>query len=542
MPTDVLYIGLAFLEGFALIISPCILPILPIILSGSLQGSKKRPMGIIVGFVLTFAILTFFSRKLIEYTDVNLDMVRDISYGILLLLGIMMVSTYLTEKFNLLTTKLTATGASWQSANNPQGGFLSGILFGGLVGLIWTPCAGPILAAVIVQTVLQQTSLVSFLTLLAFGIGAGVPMLLIALFGRTIMNRVGFFKTHAMLFRKILGIIIIFAVAYLILNEGAIGASTNFSSNTQQNNIVDGVLNPYPAPAIEGIDAWINSNPLTLPELKGKVVLIDFWTYSCINCVRVIPYLNNWYAKYHDKGLEIIGIHSPEFQFEHDLNNVEEAVKRYGIHYPVGLDNNFRTWLNYRNSYWPAHYLINQKGYVVYQHFGEGNYDITENNIRYLLGINNAEKMADFGGSPEAANLTPETYLGFARMDRFQSNEAVRQDLVTHYSYPTSLGTDHWALQGDWLISADKITAMAKNAMIKIHFNAQKVFIVMGNKTGFPIVVKLLLDGAPIEGKSSLTVNAHTLYQAVELPEVMNKTLQLEVLVPGLEIYTFTFG
>jgi len=199
---DYLSIILAFLEGIALIVSPCILPILPIILSGSLEGDRERPYGIIVGFVITFALFTFFSRALVLHTGINIEVIRYVSYGLLFLFGIIMLSTYLTEKFTLLTSRLSNTGSSWLSANDSQGGFISGLILGGLVGIIWTPCAGPILASVIVQTVLQKTTLSSFFVVIFFAIGAGMPMLLIALFGRDLMDKVKFFKTHAYLLRK----------------------------------------------------------------------------------------------------------------------------------------------------------------------------------------------------------------------------------------------------------------------------------------------------------------------------------------------------
>ncbi len=219
MRVELINIGLAFLEGFALIISPCILPILPIILSGSLEGGKKRPLGIIIGFVLVFALFTLFSKKLVELSGLDLNLIRNISFVLLLALGIVMISTYLTEKFSHLTQRLANVGSSFTVVNNPEGGFFSGILFGGLVGFIWTPCAGPILAAVIVQTVIQQTTLNSFLTLLSFGIGAAVPMLIIALLGRRILTQFSFFRNRASFFRKILGVIIIASVIFMIAGD-----------------------------------------------------------------------------------------------------------------------------------------------------------------------------------------------------------------------------------------------------------------------------------------------------------------------------------
>lgn len=551
MSTDILNIGLAFVEGFGLIISPCILPILPIILAGSLESSKKRPIGIVVGFVFMFALFTFFSRKLVQYSGIDLTLIRHISYVLLALFGVVMLSSVLTEKFARLTQKLGNTGSSL-SANNPQGGFFSGIIFGALVGLIWTPCAGPILAAVIVQTVIQTTSLSSFFVILAFGIGAAIPMLIIALFGRKMMNRFSFFKKHTELFRKVLGVIIIASVGYMIYSEGAtvsFAGSENASTQSQSAQLIGGLGSPYAAPDIAGITAWINSQPLTMQQLKGKVVLIDFWTYSCINCIRTLPYIKTWYQKYHDKGFEIIGVHSPEFDFEKNESNVRNAVKNDGILYPVALDNNFVTWRNFNNSYWPAHYLIDKNGQVVYQHFGEGDYDVTENNIRFLLGLKGPATTET--GNEENINeaQTPETYLGYARMSNYASPEKISAGKSATYTFPDRVAENQWALSGDWKVNADRIVSTSANASLKMHFNARKVYMVMGSSAGFSIRVKVMLNGEGVQSEkggdvtnSTMTVTSNRLYEVISLPAASNGVLQITASAPGLEVYTFTFG
>ncbi len=544
---DYINIGLAFLEGLALIISPCILPILPIILAGSLDSGKKRPLGIILGFVITFTLFTFFAKALVVLTGINLNFLRYVSYILLVLFGIVMVSTYLSEKFTLITQGLARTGSSIETLNDPNAGFKSGIVLGSLIGLIWTPCAGPILAAVIVQTVLQQTNLNSFLVVLFFGIGAAIPMLLIALFGRNMMIKFSFFKTHAYTFRKILGMIIIISVAFLMVDERISSAPSNASPESSA-QVSNWFSEPYPAPEIAGISSWINSAPLDLKELKGKVVLIDFWAYSCINCIRALPYLKDWYQKYHDKGLVIIGVHAPEFQFEHDLSNVKNAVEKFGIKYPVALDNNFTTWRNYNNQYWPAHYLIDKKGDVIYTHFGEGEYAVTENNIRYLLGLTGTSttKVTE---ENIAGNQTPETYLGSTRANAFSSPESIKLNQQSLYTFPIVLENHHWALNGAWTITPEKIISSQADASLKIHFNAGKIFIVMGSVSALSVKVKLQLNGEPVvneKGKdvidSVITVDSHRLYEAVVLKQSSNGILQITALSPGLEIYTFTFG
>ncbi len=460
-----------------------------------------------------------------------------------------MLSSFLTEKFAQLTQRLANTGSAFSTANNPEGGLMSGILLGGLIAIIWTPCAGPVLAAVIVQTVIQKTNFLSFLALVAFGTGAAIPMLLIVLFGRQLMEKLGFLKRHTVLFRKMLGAIIILSVGYMIYLEEGIGrAYADEINHTTSTGLQNGIAIPYMAPSIDGIDAWINSEPLQINALKGKVVLIDFWTYSCINCMRTLPYLNEWYRKYHDQGLVIIGVHTPEFDFEKKLDNVKNAVVQDGIKYPVALDNHFVTWQNFNNQYWPAHYLIDKKGYVVYTHFGEGEYDVTENNIRYLLGIKEFVTTKT-SGQPITINETPETYLGYSRAEHFSSPEAISNDQSSVYSFPEKIAQDHWALQGSWKIMADRIISAKNNAAIEINFYARKVYIVMGNATSKTIKVDLLLNGKKVlvnKGKnvidSSIDVNKYSLYEAIDLDQPGNDILEVISSSPGLEVYTFTFG
>jgi cytochrome c biogenesis protein CcdA/thiol-disulfide isomerase/thioredoxin len=543
-PTSI-NITLAFLEGFALIISPCILPVLPIVLSGSLTGNKARPLGIISGFVLSFTVLTLFSRFLIHYTNINVVVLRNLAFAILVILGCVMISTSLTEKFAQLTQRLTNVGSSLTTVNDGQSGFFGGLLFGSLIGVVWTPCAGPILAAVIVQVVLQQTSISSLLTVLAFAIGAGLPMIFIALLGRSVLNKFQVFRTKTILLRKLLGVIIILSVGFLMFDTSTLTFAQP-SSATTASTLINGIARPYQAPALQGLDPWINSQPLQLTELRGKVVLIDFWTYSCINCLRTLPYLKNWYANYHDKGLVIIGIHAPEFEFERNADNVKNAVNELGIHYPVALDNQFSTWRNFNNRYWPAHYLINKNGEVVYEHFGEGEYDVTENNIRYLLGLTGTINKTATETSSYAE--TPETYFGYLRANSYASPEAINQGRAGTYTYPAILAQDNWALKGEWKIAGEKIVALKAGAAIKLHFYAKNVYAVMGN-TGIPVKVRLALNGeAVVLEKGGAVINSNVLvknnklYYLLAFPQEKEGIVELTALSPGLEIYTFTFG
>ena len=551
MQADFVNIGLGFIEGLALVASPCVLPILPILFAGSVAGNPRRPLGIVLGFVLMFALFTLFSRELVVFIDLEGDTIRISAYAMLLALGVIMLSAWLSDKFSTLTQSMGSMGGNLSSHTTSQGGFLSGLLVGALVALIWTPCAGPILAAVIVQTVIQQTTAMSFVVLIAFGVGVTLPMLLVALIGRSMIHRLSFLRPYAQIIRKILGLLIICSVAFMVYTENRMGV---FSATTIEERtplrLVHGILIPYQAPAIEGIKTWINSKPLTIADLKGHVILVDFWTYSCINCKRTLPYLIDWYKKYHDEGLVIIGVHSPEFEFEKNPDHVQQAVVQDGIKYPVALDNQFTTWRNYKNQYWPAQYLINKQGDVVYTHFGEGDDDMTENNIRYLLGIHGRVDVKDDQTSWASYRQTAETYLGYARAENFSGgSQAMVDDKLTQYAFPESLGSDTWGLQGPWVIMPDRIISGEANAAIEIKFHARHVYVVMGNQTKQPIKVNVLLNGEPITtfkgsdvSDGTLTVDKHSIFEVIDLGKPNDGVLQLIITQPGLELYTFTFG
>ncbi|MGC1183043.1 cytochrome c biogenesis protein DipZ [Legionella sp.] len=539
MEANFITIFLGFIEGFGLIISPCILPVLPVFVAASLTGSKKRSLGMLIGFSLFFAVLIFFSRQLVNYLGINFTVVRTIGYVSLILLGLMMLSNNLTEQFNRITQRLTGFGADLYAKNNAQRGFCNGLFLGGLIAVIWTPCAGPILAAIIVQTVIQRTTVLSFFTLFAFALGAVIPMFIVSLYGQKIMTTFTFFKRQAELFRKLLGGIIITSVLYMMyFDRVVVSTYTEQTGIKTTTSLIGGLWHPYPEPEITGITSWINSSPINLNDLKGKVVLIDFWTYSCINCLRSLPYVKYWYNHYHDKGLVVIGIHTPEFNFEANPENVRAAVQREGILYPVALDNNYLTWINFNNHYWPAHYLINKKGEVVYEHFGEGNYEIMENNIRYLLGINKLTILNSKKSSPIAYSQTPETYLGYERADvrlspSFIENKAFR------YHFSSLLPVNAWSLEGLWQVNADSILATEANAVLKIHFKAKKVFFVMGNNTTKPIQVKVRLNSV---AEKSLLVDNYSIYEAVSQRQFSSGYLEIIATEPGIKIYTVTFG
>ena len=537
---------LAFAEGVAVVASPCILPVLPLVLGASAFGGKSRPYGIIVGFILSFTAFAFGSRWLIGALGIDLDLVKNASYGLLMAMGLVLIIPALSRRFANMTSGL-ADHATNMSNRFSGDGFISGIGLGGLIGLVWTPCAGPILAAVLVQIIRQESDLQSIVTLAAFASGSGIPMLLIALLGRRLAGHLNFLKRHTEGLHRAFGVLILLGVGLLASGvdlPNLLKGRPMIATAEAAPMLEDALDQPYTAPELKGITAWLNSQPLTLVGLKGKVVLIDFWTYSCINCIRTLPHITEWDAKYRDKGLVIIGVHAPEFAFEKKQENVQAALQQYGIRYPVALDNNLDTWTNFNNRYWPAHYLIDRNGQVVYTHFGEGKYDVTERNIQILLGEKAAAAETD-EAKPYSVGQTPETYLGSSRAGSFTGSPALGATDAKGQTYRAAsfLPVHHWSLNGGWRVEGEKITATTAQSTLKLNFIARKVFLVLGTADGQPVPVTLTLNGQPLpDDKGQVMVSGHKLYQLVELPAVQNAQLELTAARPGLEAYAFTFG
>ena len=540
-------IGLSFLEGLALITSPCILPILPLMLGASIDGGKKRPLGIIVGFVFAFTVFAMLSRQIVNSLGINIEIIKYGSLALLALFGAILLSEKLSAIFSGATSGFANLGN--KLSNNSQDGFFSGIFIGMLIGLIWTPCAGPILAVVLVQIIRQESNTQALFLVGAFAIGAGLPMFIISLTGRKIMSKLKFLTTYTKTIRKTFGALILLTVCFIAFdgNARSFFADKKTTEISSANGLQDGLENPYPAPEISGIENWLNSDPIKISSLKGKVVLIDFWTYSCVNCTRTLPYITKWDETYRDKGLVIIGIHAPEFEFEKNAENVQNALKAHSIKYPVALDNKLDTWTNFQNKYWPAHYLIDKAGNVVYTHFGEGNYDKTENNIRQLLSLNKSEKTT-LENQSFNRNQTPETYLSFARTMNFASNEKFKSGITT-YTLPQFLSSDNWALLGKWKIEAERITSQRIGAKLQLNFTAKKVFLVLGSNSAKPIVATIKLNGKPLKKfagkdvkKSQIIIAKHDLYELVNQDSAQNGLLEITSVDAGLEAYAFTFG
>lgn len=561
-----LLIAFAFLAGLVTVLSPCVLPLLPIILSSTAESGKQKPLGVVVGFVLSFTFFTLFLSSLVQLFNFPADNLRAFSIVILIFFGL----SLLVPKIQLWLEILFGRLANYVPTVKGRPSFVGGLLIGFSLGLLWTPCVGPILASVISLSITGEVSTQSALITFAYALGTALPMLMIMLAGSTALQKVPWLVKNTGKIQKAFGVLMVLTAIGIFFNVDrkfqtfilrtfpnyGVGL-TKFEDNDQVRKAlqqinkkpVDEKLMGEPmsdviskgpvAPELTLGGAWLNSEPLTLEKLKGKVVLIDFWTYSCINCQRTLPYLRTWWEKYKDKGLVIIGVHSPEFEFEKNIKNVEAATKDFSLTYPIMQDNDFATWRAYDNHYWPAKYLIDKDGYIRYTHFGEGQYDETERVIQNLLEETGAQLSADISNPDyKIETKTPELYLGYARLQNLVSPEKVAQDKVAIYSAPKILPVNRFSFEGSWRV-ASEYSAPAENAVLTLNFDAKNVFLVMRPKAEKSGKVNVSLDGEQVK---VIEVNGDKLYQLIELPSAGPHQLKLNFLDDNIEIYAFTFG
>lgn len=547
----------AFLAGIVTVLSPCILPVLPAILSGSTLQGRLRPLGIVTGLVISFTFFTLLLTAIVHATGLNANVLRYIAIAIVFLFGLILLFPQLSERFANITAPIASIGTDIQG-KKPRSGFGGGVILGLALGLLWTPCAGPILAAITTLVATQTVNISILLMTLFYSIGAGIPMLLIAYGGNKMIQSSRFLSAHSEGIRRGFGgLMILTAISIalhwdMILQEQIIRVippvliENNLLVKEELAKLQTGggqgeftLFNTSPgqlpsygvSPELTGIVNWINSPPLSLMQLKGKVVLIDFWTYSCINCLRTLPYIKQWYADYHDKGFVVIGVHTPEFEFEKIPHNVAEATARLGITYPVAQDNDYKTWLAYHNQYWPAHYLVDQKGNIRMIHFGEGKYVETENAIRSLIGLSPLTKE-----EPVASHrpITPETYLGTQRGTSYNSAITLKLNQTASYHYK-KLDPHEVGLKGLWKVEEEKIISESSESYLDLDFLSRKVYLVLGGSSSTPLEV--FLDGQP---KGKIVVDGDRKYDIVDASYGWHL---LSLKVPkGVSAYAFTFG
>lgn len=574
----ILLIAFAFLAGIITVLSPCILPILPIILTSSIGGvntGKSRPLGVVIGFILSFTFFTLFLSTIVRLSGISADTLRLVS---VLVIGGFGVSL-LIPQFQVLVERMFSKLAAFMPSSQGRTGFGGGLLIGLSVGLLWTPCVGPILASVISLAITGTVTFDAFLITLAYALGTAIPMFLIMLGGQNALRRVPWLLANLGHIQKLFGILMILTAigiffnidrkfqTYVLNTFPQYGAGlTQLEDNDAIRNELDkkagqeikkedmgkpmfDLIEPKGVKAPELIPggAWFNSDPMTLSELKGKVVIIDFWTYSCINCQRTMPYLRAWHEKYADKDLVILGVHAPEFEFEKSEKNVAQAIKDFKLPYPIVQDNDFATWRAYNNRYWPAKYIIDKEGYIRYTHFGEGAYDETEKVIQDLLKETGAKDVTNEINNPtyQIQSKTPEIYLGYGRIDHFGSPEQIKRNALSAYTSPVNLGNNQVAYEGNWNIM-DEYANPQKGAKLHLNFESKEVFLVMRTKDT-PAKVKVYVDDklqyfGVDNVNGTVTVNKDTLYKLINLPAPGRHILRLEFEDSNAELFAFTFG
>jgi cytochrome c biogenesis protein CcdA/thiol-disulfide isomerase/thioredoxin len=378
-------LALALAAGLVTVASPCSLPMLPVLLGASWgRRDARRPLFVVTGFVATFAATAFAFGISTRVLGVSHDAVRGVAIAALAVFGVLWLFPRASEKLATVLSPIGDAAARWPIARRE--GPLGALALGASLGALWTPCAGPALASILALLASAEDAGHAAPLLAAYALGAGIPMLAIAYGGRAVSTRLGGLARHAHAFRRAFGLLILAtAIAMLRGYDAAASAWLTDVLPASEPARPAALALREPAPELAGVDAWLNSPPLRLAELRGKVVLVDFWTFACSNCARTLPSLRRWHARYADEGLVVIGVHTPEFAFERELANVDQAVRRFGIEYPVALDNHYDTWTAWKNRYWPTLYLVDREGRLVLRHEGEGDYEEIERAIAETL-------------------------------------------------------------------------------------------------------------------------------------------------------------
>jgi cytochrome c biogenesis protein CcdA/thiol-disulfide isomerase/thioredoxin len=575
---------LAYLGGVLTIVSPCILPVLPFVFARTGQPFLRSGLPLLAGMAVTFALVASLAAVGGGWVVQVNQYGRWLALLCVALFGLTLLLPQLSER---LTRPLVAAGSRLSEAAGahakprPGASFLIGVA----TGLLWAPCAGPILGLVLTGAALQGASIGTTLLLLAYAAGAATSLALALLVGGKVF---GFMKRSlgaGEWLRRGLGALMLAGVAAIALglDTGVLARLSTASTGGIEQRLVD-TLNAKPQqksgammaasnhsdalpiegalPSLDGAVQWLNSPPLSAEALKGKVVLVDFWTYSCINCLRSLPYVKAWAEKYHDQGLVVIGVHAPEFAFERDVNNVTQAMRDLGITYPVAIDNNYKVWRAFNNQYWPAHYFADAKGQIRYHHFGEGDYAESERVIQQLLREAGAKNVAgglieaDAKGVQQAPDMneaqSPETYLGFQRAENFVTTATLATNQVVNYPAAGNLALNNWTLEGQWNVGGQQATLDGAGGRIVYRFHARDLHLVLGPAAdGKPVRFKVTIDGqAPgdahgtdVAPDGSGTVTEQRLYQLVRQPgAVQDRTFTIEFLDPHVSAYAFTFG
>lgn len=576
-----------FIAGAGTALSPCVLPVLPVALSVAATGGRRRPAGIVAGLVASFTFATVALVYVIDALGLPDELTRNLAIVVLVGFGLLLLLPALSARLEGWVSRFTARFTPRREAE----GFWSGVLAGAGLGLVYAPCAGPILASVITVSATQEFTFDRLAIAFSYALGSALVLYLLLLGGRRLINPL--LRRTAWIQAAMGIVLIVFGIGMAAqwdlrfqswiaddLPSALVNPTKDLeSSDAAINRLADlrpshfsrqaeqiasgsravqsqpGTASNLPvigiAPEIQGTREWFNTpgtRPLRMAELRGQVVLIDFWTYTCINCIRTQPWLNAMWDRYGGRGLTIIGVHTPEFPFERDAGNVEEAIERAGIEYPVVQDNDYAIWDSYANQYWPAEYFIDADGSVRYAHFGEGDYSHKEEVIRELLEDANRNPGAGLTGAEgmEAAHvlLTPESYLGTTRADRFENGLLLPG--VHDFGPLAKPGADQLAFGGRWNLGPEE--ALSRGGEIAVNFRAKRVYLVLTSPGG-PRTARVELDGKPVRGRDAgadvklgtVTVRDQRLYSLIDLPAPGRHTLTVRP-QPGIRGYAFTFG
>ena len=563
---------LAYLGGVLTILSPCILPVLPFVFARADRPFLKSGLPLLAGMAVSFAAIASLAAVgggwALEANRIGRVIAMTLFAGFALLLIFPALAERAMRPLVRLGERLSGPG---------RGEGIGGSLVLGLAtGLLWAPCAGPILGLILTGAALSGASANTALLLLAYALGAATSLALALLVGGRVFAAMKRSLGAGQWIRRALGVLVLGAVAVIALglDTRLLARISSGQTNALESGLArllglgdimpsggsKGLRDEGPLPSLDGATAWLNSPPLQNAQLRGKVVLIDFWTYSCINCIRTIPHVRALHERYARDGLVVIGVHTPEFAFERDLGNVRKAVRDFGILYPVAVDNDWTIWRAFNNRYWPAHYLADAKGRIRHHHFGEGGEAATEAAVRALLieagsqpGMTTAR--ADAGGASLAADFrqvgTRETYLGFGRAANFVSPGGFARGKPATYAAPPRLALGQWAYAGRWDVNYQRGRLDGPSGSLSIRFKARDLHLVLGSTSGRPVRFRLTLDGkAPgadrgldIDPAGNGRIAGHRLYQLVRHKGgARERTFTITFLDPGAEAYAFTFG
>jgi len=597
---------LAYLGGALTILSPCILPVLPFVFARADQAFVRSGLPLLAGMGITFAGVATLAAVGGGWVAQANQYGRWLAIALLAVFGLTLLLPNLAERLMRPLVNAGSRLSNFAQADGRPAGPASSFLLGIATGLLWAPCAGPILGLVLTGAALQGASLGTTLLLLAYAAGAATSLAVALLIGGRVFTAMKRSLDAGEWIRRGIGAAMLLGVGAIALglDTGVLTRISTVATGGLEQRLVDKLarkdegngtmmkqaeptaMSGKPAeggsmmmraadrqmtlpvegqfPGLNGAVAWINSPPLSAEALRGKVVLVDFWTYSCINCLRTLPYVKAWAEKYRDQGLVVIGVHAPEFAFERNIDNVRKAAHDLGVTYPIAIDNNYAIWRAFSNNYWPAHYFIDAQGRIRFHHFGEGEYEQSEAVIRQLLAeaghgdvtkvtmtTGNATQGVEMAADGDALR-SPETYVGYARAENFSSPGGAKEDQSKDYTAPPRPALNEWGLAGSWKVGEEQATLERASGRIVYRFHARDLHLVLGpGADGKPVRFRVTIDGnvpgashgTDVAADGSGTVREQRLYQLVrQSGDIRDRTFAIEFLDPGVQAYAFTFG